>query len=462
MAEKNNFKVAPVAGTFVTRDIDRHGPIVKMYMFPGLRAQELGISKAEVVYSAIKSLPEERYQSLKFEPLQAYLREAAAKWSMEIHIFSFDLISPQKSRIKIYTRAPNTSIEYPMDALTLGGRHDLSMYSAEVIQDVQDFWMIFIGDAPDVLPQSGAERGPGFYFTAKAEQPITPKVYISLAPFCENDLEVLKRLRRYFVTRRDAARMLLQMEIYEKALKSIYGTDYLEKTSDIHMLRESSKVSLIYADSSWVLPQIAEIMAEQTGCTSPQELLKMHSFGMSFVYFASLLGATFALPTARGPPAPRSCQISYPTQMIEFTPLENPSTSLTDFCVTSDTRVKYVEFGSIPATARGACQLEFVFPAGYSVAGAGTHQVNVWKTERPASLNDTWENAPKTVTTFGTVTLNSKPDQEARIIVNSGSCDSMRNFKIGLADTRIDSSVTYTQQFPPAEVVAGMRIVHSC
>ncbi|KZM25643.1 4-O-dimethylallyl-L-tyrosine synthase [Ascochyta rabiei] len=235
MTEKLNFELAPVAGTFVTRDIDRNGPIIKMYMFPGLKAQELGISNAEVVFRAVQSLPADQYTSLNFEPLHEYLREADRKWGMEIGIFSFDLISPQKSRIKIYTRAPNTTVEYLMDALTLGGRYDLSMYSAEAIQDVKDFWKIFIGDAPDVLSQSGAERaGPGFYFTAKAGKPTTPKVYISPASFCQNDAEVLARLRHYFSTRRDAAQMLPQMDNYEKALRSIYGTNFLENTCDIH------------------------------------------------------------------------------------------------------------------------------------------------------------------------------------------------------------------------------------
>ncbi|KAJ4336133.1 hypothetical protein N0V95_008694 [Ascochyta clinopodiicola] len=222
MSEKLNFELAPVAGTFVTRDIDRNGPIIKMYMFPGLKAQELGITNAEVVFRAIQTLPAAQYRSLNFEPLHNYLREAATRWGMEIGIFSFDLISPQKSRIKIYTRAPNTTVEYLMDALTLGGRYDLSMYSAEALQDVKDFWRIFIGDAPDVLSQGGAERaGPGFYFTAKAGKPTTPKVYISPASFCRNDAEVLTRLRHYFSTRRNAAQMLPQMDNYEKALNSI-------------------------------------------------------------------------------------------------------------------------------------------------------------------------------------------------------------------------------------------------
>ncbi|EPS38125.1 hypothetical protein H072_8169 [Dactylellina haptotyla CBS 200.50] len=227
--DKLNFELAPNAGTFVTRDIDRNGPIIKLYIFPGLRAQELGVSNLEVIMQAIRSLPSQQYQSLNVEPLLDYLNEAAIKWKMETGIFSFDLISADKSRIKLYTRAPNTTIDYLMDALTLGGRYDLSNYSPEALADVKDFWKIFIGESPDVLPTGGAERaGPGFYFTVKAGKPASPKVYISPISFCKNDAEVLSRLRRYFATRRNADKMLPQMDNYEKALKSIYGNKLLE------------------------------------------------------------------------------------------------------------------------------------------------------------------------------------------------------------------------------------------
>ncbi|KAF2996917.1 aromatic prenyltransferase (DMATS family) [Curvularia kusanoi] len=234
--EKNDlFEVAPVGGTFVMRDIARSGPIVKAYMYPGLKGKELGISKSEVVFRAIKALPAEQYKNLTFEPLQRYLEEAARKWKMEIVIFSFDLISPSKSRVKIYTRAPNTSLDYLMDALTIGGRNDLSMYSNQVIRDVQDFWNIFTEGAPSELPQDGTSRGPGFYFTTQAGKIPTPKVYISPGPFFKNDMDVLARLRCYFATRKDAERMLSQVDNYEKALLAIYGTEYLEKTRDIHV-----------------------------------------------------------------------------------------------------------------------------------------------------------------------------------------------------------------------------------
>ncbi|KAI1081428.1 tryptophan dimethylallyltransferase-domain-containing protein [Whalleya microplaca] len=235
MTDKLNFELAPNAGTFVTRDIKRSGPIVKLYMFPGLRAQELGISNLEIVIQAIQSLPTIQYESLQAEPLLDYLREAAVKWNMETGIFSFDLVSPTESRIKIYTRAPNTTVDYLMDALTLGGRYDLSLYSKEALDDVKDFWRIFIGDAPDILPSGQAERaGPGFYFTIRAGNLASPKLYISPISFCKNDAEVLARLRHYFSTRRDADRMSSQVDNYEKAVTSIYGTKLLEQRCGSH------------------------------------------------------------------------------------------------------------------------------------------------------------------------------------------------------------------------------------
>ncbi|KAF2439381.1 aromatic prenyltransferase [Karstenula rhodostoma CBS 690.94] len=234
MPKKLHFELAPVAGTFVTRDIDRNGPIIKLYIFPGLRAQELGVSNLDVVVRAIRSLPAEQYASLRCEPMLEYLHEVAAKWKMDVGIFSFDLVSPQQSRIKIYTRAPNTSVEYLMDALMLGGRYDMAMYTAEAIADVKDLWHIFIGDAPAELPSEVERAGPGFYFTVKAGKPTTPMVYISPASFCKNDAKVLRRLRRPFATRKNADKMLPQMENYVEMLRKIYGEEFLESTGDIY------------------------------------------------------------------------------------------------------------------------------------------------------------------------------------------------------------------------------------
>jgi hypothetical protein len=147
----------------------------------------------------------------------------------------------------------------------------------------------------------------------------------------------------------------------------------------------------------------------------------------------------------------------------------NPTqTVATDFCISTGNRVQYAHFANIPATARGACQLEFTFPPGYDVAGAGSHQVNVWKTARPITVTDTWSTAPEHTTLFGTVTLNSDPKSAKTIIVNSGACEGMTEFEftVGENGNGMGGTVVYQQQNPgwnaTTVAVAGMRISHSC
>jgi hypothetical protein len=193
----------------------------------------------------------------------------------------------------------------------------------------------------------------------------------------------------------------------------------------------------------------------------------MHHFTtISLTIAASLLGLTSALPTQER----RSCQYTYPTSMYQLTPIGNTAEPVsTDFCISTSTRVQYAHFANIPATAQGACQLEFTFTAGYDVAGAGSHQVNVWKTAKPVAAADTWDTAPKPTTLFGTVTLNSDPKSAKTIVVNSGACAGMRDFEFTVAENGngVGGTVVYQQRNPEknatiAAAAVGMRISYGC
>jgi hypothetical protein len=51
-----------------------------------------------------------------------------------------------------------------MDAITLGGRLDLSA-NEKALSDLKDFWQTFLADAPAVLPSDAPGRAsPGFYY----------------------------------------------------------------------------------------------------------------------------------------------------------------------------------------------------------------------------------------------------------------------------------------------------------
>ncbi|TQN71935.1 4-O-dimethylallyl-L-tyrosine synthase [Colletotrichum shisoi] len=202
-------ETTPKAGTVVALDIEKSGPVMKVYIYPGLKAEELGITNLELVERSIRSLPAEQFQSLNAEPL---LRLG---------------LSAGGDR-EVYVRAKHTTLDYMMDCITLGGRLDMS---GEAIEDLEDFWRVFLADAPDVLPGEAPGRAsPGFYYTLGCGRVISPKVYISPSYFSRNDVDVLGRLRAFFATRRTDS----MMDNYEQALKDIFGSKTLESRCGSH------------------------------------------------------------------------------------------------------------------------------------------------------------------------------------------------------------------------------------
>ncbi|KAK1574323.1 aromatic prenyltransferase [Colletotrichum navitas] len=221
-------ETTPKAGTVVALDIEKSGPVMKIYIYPGLKAEELGITNLELVEQSIRNLPPEQFQSLNAEPLFEFLREGTKKYDFETGILAIDCLAPKDARIKVYIRAKHTTFDYMMDCITLGGRLDMS---GEAIDDLKDFWQTFLADAPDILPADAPGRAsPGFYYTLGNGREISPKVYISPNYFIKNDVDVLARLRQFFSSRRTDS----MMDNYEQALKEIFGRRTLESRCGSH------------------------------------------------------------------------------------------------------------------------------------------------------------------------------------------------------------------------------------
>lgn len=216
-------ETTPKAGTVVALDLERGGPVLKVYIYPGLQAAERGLGNLQLVQQAVRRLPQ--YPALRAEPLLAYLAEGTARWGFETGILGLDCLAPDAgARLKVYVRAPHTTLAYLMDALTLGGRLPLPEESdgdgggAAGLADLRDFWNAFLAGAPAVLPPDAPGRAsPGFYYTVGIGRAVAPKVYISPGYFCRSDADVLDRLRGFFATRRADA----MMDNYETALRDI-------------------------------------------------------------------------------------------------------------------------------------------------------------------------------------------------------------------------------------------------
>ncbi len=210
-------ETTPKAGTVVALDIEKTGPVLKMYIYPGLKARELGISTLQMVQQAIRNLPRVQYEALNAEPVLDWLEEATVKYDCEMGLFGIDCLVPEDARLKLYARAPHVSMEYLMDVLTLGGRAPLDE-STDAIADLQDFWNLFLADAPAVLPADAPGRAsPGFYYTLGCGKALSPKIYLLASYGCKSDSDVLAKLRTFFSTRRSDG----MIDRYEKALREI-------------------------------------------------------------------------------------------------------------------------------------------------------------------------------------------------------------------------------------------------
>ncbi|KAK3997215.1 putative dimethylallyl tryptophan synthase [Cladorrhinum sp. PSN332] len=219
----------PVGGVGIAIDAEPSGrSVCKPLLYPGLRALELGISNLEMVERTIRALPPKQFAALNVEPLFDYLHEATARWGMETGIVCIDCLKPEESRIKIYVRAPTTSVGWLVDGITLGGRLDpKATYGEETVQDLVDLWQAFFADAPDAVPtdKAPARASPGFYFTVGAgKKQASPKMYLSPSYFVRDDQDVIDRLRTFFATRRKPVKgATAVVDEYEAALKDIYG-----------------------------------------------------------------------------------------------------------------------------------------------------------------------------------------------------------------------------------------------
>jgi hypothetical protein len=100
-----------------------------------------------------------------------------------------------------------------------------------------------------------------------------------------------------------------------------------------------------------------------------------------------------------------------------------------------------LKFTDIPDGAN-TCQLQWAFPAGWSVSVWGVGQLNVYTVDREAEDGDSWNNSPNEVSLWGTTTLQSGGSG----IVNSESCNGTLSFRIEISrDSGGQGRVAFSQ-----------------
>ena len=101
-------------------DLKGPRPMMKGYIFPGLKSKMSGISPSQLVFSAIREVDTEDLIEQPLAMLEDYIVNGPP--TLRVIFMGFDMLEPRDSRIKIYTVDQDVSWDRVQDLWTMGGR----------------------------------------------------------------------------------------------------------------------------------------------------------------------------------------------------------------------------------------------------------------------------------------------------------------------------------------------------
>jgi len=164
----------------------------------------------------------------------------------------------------------------------------------------------------------------------------------------------------------------------------------------------------------------------------------------------------------------RACQTVYPSfikPIYQWAPdYSAPNAMLWDrlFSVqssSSDRQDSLLMFTGIPSNAYG-CQLQYSFPSGFPIQLYGHTQLYVYTTDKNATDWDTWRNAPREKSQWGT----ANPSSGGSGVVNSEQCYERLTYRIeiGHEDKPNPGQVYFYQTNGFTWPMGGWILTHSC
>ena len=187
---------------FAAYDLDESVNTMKAYYFPAFKANLMGQSKIDVLSSAITRLPSYTPCGFSaFDLLRDYINASSVDRSLEIEILAVDCVKPQHSRLKIYVRSRQTSLESVRSIVTLGG----TLVSPEMDQSLDEFeslWSsLFSSNYLEPMGTSSDNHrtaGILYNFEVRAGNPLpVPKVYLPVRHYTRSDEHVMEALEKY-------------------------------------------------------------------------------------------------------------------------------------------------------------------------------------------------------------------------------------------------------------------------
>ncbi|KAF7880096.1 uncharacterized protein EAF02_007733 [Botrytis sinoallii] len=171
----------PRSSLFMAFEMRDKMPVVKLYMMPFAKATETSRTESAIILESLASFAQE----LEWSSLQSLVRALDLKsksLGLDPFMITFDCVSPQKSRMKIYARCPDIRLASVMEIMSIF--EDKSKI-AKGLEELRMLWNLVFR----IL----------YYFEVRpSSSKVTTKVYLPVKHYAKDDLSVAKGLQTFF------------------------------------------------------------------------------------------------------------------------------------------------------------------------------------------------------------------------------------------------------------------------
>ena len=190
------------SSVFLAFDLQRGRLLVKPY-FLALRAIQTGQSPLSILAEGVRSFPHSSLSIPALDQMLSFASENPEGAKLEWLAIAPDCISPEKSRLKIYARSPNTSFDSVRAIMSLGGQFTSPEFLSS-LAELRKFWQLVLSlpadfsDADELCANDHMTSGILYNLDIKPGNAMPEtKIYIPAKHYSANDLEAARGVTGY-------------------------------------------------------------------------------------------------------------------------------------------------------------------------------------------------------------------------------------------------------------------------
>lgn len=178
------------------------GEIATKAYFVPVKAEQLGVSRFTVLTEGVQTLEGDTFKFPAYQRFLDFVSTSKPSSQVEVIGAAIDCMDPEKSRLKLYVRSPETSLDSVCTMLSMND--ELDTLSGGAYEELKAVWYLVLGLEQDHATSENLKSklhetsGVLYNFDIKAGNaaPET-KVYIPVRHYGKNDLAIARGLVAY-------------------------------------------------------------------------------------------------------------------------------------------------------------------------------------------------------------------------------------------------------------------------